>query len=89
MKSSTTADFWQAYRRLNADLRKRARQSYRLFAEDPLHPSLHFKKVHAREPIYSVRINLDYRAVGIRDGSEIIWFWIGPHDEYERLLSQS
>ena len=43
-----------------------ARKAYRLFRENPRHPSLRFKKVHDREPIYSVRVTLAYRAVGIR-----------------------
>jgi hypothetical protein len=33
-------------------------------------------------------VTLGYRAVGVREGGTIIWFWIGPHAEYERLLSR-
>jgi hypothetical protein len=43
--------------------------------------------VHASEPIYSVRIALDYRALGFLESGEIIWFWIGTHAGYERLLA--
>ena len=49
-------------------------------------PGLHFKKVHATRPIYSARVGLGYRALAVRDGDTVIWFWIGAHDEYERLL---
>ena len=52
------------------------------------HPSLRFKKVHTKLPIYSVRIDLDWRAIGILEGDVVIWFWIGPHGEYEKLLRQ-
>ncbi|RKU20152.1 hypothetical protein C6501_00590 [Candidatus Poribacteria bacterium] len=48
------------------------------------HSSLQFKKVHNTRPIYSVRINVDYRALGEIDGNDIIW--IGPHREYEKVL---
>jgi hypothetical protein len=48
-------------------------------------PSLHFKKVHDRDPIYSARVTLGYRAVGLLEGDEITSFWIGPHAEYDRL----
>jgi hypothetical protein len=41
-----------------------------------------------RLPIYSVRIDIDWRAVGVMRDDEVIWFWIGPHKEYERLLAQ-
>jgi len=59
-----------------------------LWSENPDHPSLRFKKVHSRLPIYSVRVDLDWRAVGILEGDVVIWFWIGPHGEYEKLLRQ-
>jgi hypothetical protein len=42
--------------------------------------------VHNIEPVYSVRITLNYRAVGVLSGDEIVWFWVGKHDEYETLL---
>ena len=50
-------------------------------------PGLRFKKVHTR-PVYSVRVNVNVRAVGILSGNDMIWFWIGPHDEYEALLKR-
>ncbi len=39
-------------------------------------------------PIYSVRIDLDWRALGVLKQGVVIWFWIGPHSEYEKLLSK-
>ncbi len=39
-------------------------------------------------PIYSVRISIDYRAVGIVKNNEIIWYWIGGHSDYDKLLSK-
>jgi hypothetical protein len=44
--------------------------------------------VHHTLPIYSVRIDLDWRAVGVLRDGEMLWFWIGPHKEYENLLGQ-
>ena len=88
MISYTTDGFWKSYRRLTEVVRKQAREAYRQFEKNPHHPSLHFKRVHSSRPIYSVRVNLDYRAVGIRDGEEIVWHWIGPHDEYEKLIGR-
>ena len=75
-----------AYRALPDDIRQRARGAYRLFRENPGHPSLQFKKVHEREPIFSVRIILACRALGLLDGEEVVWFWIGNHAEYDQLL---
>ena len=88
MKSHITARFREAFADLPADVRKQARQAYRLFIENPHHPSLRFKSIHPTRPIYSVRIGLDYRAVGVRDEDDIIWYWIGSHADYYKLIRQ-
>lgn len=36
--------------------------------------------------LWSVRITSSYRAVGVRDGEEIIWFWIGSHKEFDQAF---
>ena len=86
MKSRATPRFWAAYGGLRPEIREAARKAYRLFREDLRHPSLQFKKVHDRDSIYSVRVTLGYRAVGLLEDEEIAWFWIGTHAAYERLL---
>ncbi|RIZ68432.1 MAG: hypothetical protein D0530_12125 [Methylococcales bacterium] len=48
--------------------------------------ALFFKRVGKQQPIYSVRIGKGYRATGILQKDVIIWFWIGHHDIYDRLL---
>ncbi|XZN93294.1 MAG: hypothetical protein ACM65M_10925 [Microcoleus sp.] len=63
------------------------REAYRQFQENPSYPSLRFKKVPPELPIYSARISNNYRAVGQLDGDTAIWFWVGSHAEYDRLLS--
>ncbi|MGL5034837.1 MAG: type II toxin-antitoxin system RelE family toxin [Microcystaceae cyanobacterium] len=88
MISRTNKKFWQAYDKLDKTVKQQAYAAYRLFCLNPQHPSLHLKCVHGNLPIYSVRINLNYRAVGIMENKEIIWFWIGSHDEYEKLISR-
>ena len=86
MRLFTQPSFWKAYRRLPEQVRRQARESYGMFSEDPRHPSLQFKRVSQRRPVYSVRINIDYRALGVVDEGDIVWFWIGPHHEYDRRL---
>jgi hypothetical protein len=86
--SRTSLRFRLGFRRLPARVQRRARAAYRLFQRDPSHPSLRFTLVHPRRAIYSVRIGLAYRALGVRDGEEIIWFWIGSHAHYDRLLRE-
>ena len=86
MKSRATPRFWAAYRQLPAEVQDAAQKAYRLFRENPNHPGLQFKKVHDREPIYSVRVTRSYRAVGFLENDEVSWFWIGSHAEYDHLL---
>ena len=88
MRSRATPRFWAAYGELPEEIRKRARGAYRLFQASPDHPSLQFKKVHAAESVYSVRVTYAYRAVGLLEGDQITWFWIGSHDDYDRLLTR-
>ena len=86
MNSHITSKFRKAFRNLPKEIQKQARRAYRLFIENSRHPSLQFKVVNATYSVYSARINLDYRALGFRNGDEIIWFWIGSHADYEKIL---
>jgi hypothetical protein len=83
MKSSTTPAFRERFRRLSPEVRALARKNYRLWRKNAQHPSLHFKRVGE---YWTVRVGLDYRAVGREQDGVMYWFWIGPHDAYERRL---
>jgi len=62
------------------DIQKLAKQSYRFFKDNPYHPGLHFKELITTRPLFSVRIGLGYRALGLKvSEQEIVWFWIGTH----------
>ena len=88
MKSRTTRRFRELLAALPAHIRQQARDAYDLFCQNPAHPGLHFKKVHPAPPIYSARVGLGYRALGVLDGDTLIWFWIGSHADYDRLLER-
>jgi len=86
LTSKTTDRFRKAYAQLPEHVQRRAREAYRLFRDNPSHPSLRFKQVHATLPIYSARVGLGYRALAVRDDDTVVWFWIGTHADYDRLL---
>jgi len=88
VRSRTTSRFRDVFEALPEHVRHQAREAYRLFERSPRHPSLRFKQVHPTRPIYSARISAGYRALGIRDGDEIIRFWIGSHTDYHHLLDR-
>ncbi|MGO9599906.1 MAG: hypothetical protein ACLP7Q_18100 [Isosphaeraceae bacterium] len=81
-------EFLVLYRALPEQVREQAKRTYELFQRDPRHPSLRFRQVHPTRPVFSVRVGLHYRAVGILEEGDIFWFWIGSHAEYDRLLNQ-
>ena len=87
MISKIRPAFWRAYQRLAPSVRTRAREAYRLFEQNPDHPSLRFKKLQARDGVWSVRINEQYRAVGVRSGETTERTWIGTHNDFENLFS--
>ncbi|MEM8544113.1 MAG: hypothetical protein AAGF66_09000 [Cyanobacteria bacterium P01_H01_bin.119] len=88
MRSSTTKDFRKRLHQLPTLVQEQAHKAYALWRTDPYHPSLQFKRVSQRQPIYSARISLNYRALGLLEQEHIYWFWIGTHAEYDELLKR-
>lgn len=86
MKSQALPQFWELYYQLPRNIRLRAAKAYQIWRVHPESPGLQFKQVSSRRPVYSVRITHAYRALGLVDGDTIYWFWIGAHDEYERII---
>jgi hypothetical protein len=84
VKSQVLPSFWEAYSLLPESVKKAARKAFFLWRENPFHPSLHFKCVNSEEKVWSVRVTLGYRSLGILEGDTVTWFWIGGHEEYER-----
>jgi hypothetical protein len=85
MKSFTTPDFWEAYAKLAPELKEQSQKAYQLWQENPLHPSLHFKKVGKN--LWSVRVSGGLRALALKKGDDYYWLWIGAHDKYEALIN--
>jgi hypothetical protein len=82
--SRATPSFWRALRALSTADQLAARRAFAQFVADPSHNSLRFKKLAGEESIWSARVSLSVRAVGVRDGDTITWFWIGTHAEFDR-----
>jgi hypothetical protein len=83
LKSHTTENFRKLFSGLPKEIQKSAKKSYILWKENPNHPSLHFKKIG---DLYSVRIADRWRVLGFSKDQSYTWFWIGSHEEYNKLL---
>lgn len=83
MKHHATSAFWAAYENLPEQVRILADASFERLKTDPTHPSLRFKPI---DRLWSARVGLRYRALAVRDGDDLVWFWIGSHTDYDRLV---
>lgn len=83
MKHHATAAFWDAYDRLPQHVQKLADENFELLKSDPKHPSQHFKRVGR---FWSARVGKSWRTLAIQDGDDFIWFWIGSHADYDKLI---
>ncbi len=86
MKSYLTEDFIRCFENLPKRIQKIARKNYKIFRSNPHHPSLQFKQVTGKTAVYSIRVGIGWRALGVLEGQDIIWFWIGSHADYEKLI---
>lgn len=83
MRHFASRSFWEAYSRLPQHIRALADRNYAILKEDPRHPSLHLKKIGR---YWSVRTGLSHRALAVDVDDGVLWFWIGSHADYDRMI---
>jgi hypothetical protein len=81
------AAYWKNFDDLPDEVRQLAEKNYRLWKENPRNPGLRFKKIHAGLPIFSFRVGMRHRTVGVETADEkIVWFWVGSFEMFEKLI---
>jgi hypothetical protein len=85
VKHFANTRFWRCYRALPAEIQALADRNYELLNSNPSHGSLHVKQVGV---LWSVRVGLHYRALAAAAGDDLVWFWVGSHAEYDRLVGR-
>jgi hypothetical protein len=83
VKHRANPKFWGCYHRLSSEIQKLGVQNFALLKQDERHPSLHYKKVGR---FWSVRVGMHFRALAVQRGDDMVWFWIGRHDEYDSII---
>ena len=83
MRHFADEDFWKLYDKLPLNVQRLADKNYELLKRDPYHPSLHFKKVGK---YWSARVGQDYRVLAVEVEGGFLWFWIGTHAQYDKLI---
>lgn len=83
MKGRTQARFWKAYDSLPPEVQRLAKAKFEIWKKDPHHSSLGFEV--RRHGACVVRVGDHYRVVGLKQGNDVVWFWIGTHEEYNKF----
>lgn len=85
MRHFANPAFWDCYDHLPDRIQRLADENFALLRANPRHPSLHLKRAGR---FWSVRVGLGHRALARDDGGDLIWFWIGTHAEYDRIVGR-
>lgn len=83
MNHRASPAFWATCHDLPEEVRRVADRCFALLKSDPAHPSLHCKRIGR---FWSVRAGLHHRALGIAIEGGVLWFWIGSHAQYDKLI---
>jgi mRNA-degrading endonuclease RelE of RelBE toxin-antitoxin system len=83
MRHFASPSFWECYRNLPSSIQELADKNFELLESNPQHPSLHLKKVGK---YWSARVGRKYRALAVEIEEGVLWFWIGTHAEYDKLV---
>jgi hypothetical protein len=86
MKNKRRKRFHKLFAKLPPHIQKQAIEDFKLFKEDPYHSSLGFKVIEGDITICAVDIGYHYRALGEKIGDTIEWYWIGSHQDYDKLI---
>lgn len=79
--------YWRHFDELPTDVRKLAERNYELWKNNPNHPSLRFKQIHPDRPVFSFRVGMRHRTVGVRaEDDRIVWFWMGSFEHFRKLV---
>jgi hypothetical protein len=86
LKHTTSSRFWRGFDALPSEVQALARKNFELLKRDPSHPSVQFKPLGGGR-LFSARVGLHYRALGLPTTQGVHWFWIGTHGEYDKLVA--
>lgn len=80
--------YWTQFDDLPDEMRQLAEKNYHLWKENPSHPGLRFKKIHHDLPIFSFRVGMRHRTVGVEtDDGKVVWFWVGSFEIFEAFIN--
>ena len=84
MTHYTSPSFWKLYDALPQRTQLLADKNFELLKRNQKHPSLHFKKINK---YHSARVGIYYRTLAVEVDDGLLWFWIGNHSDYDKLIN--
>ena len=84
MRFHRTKEFASLYKKLPADIRKRANKQLRLLLENPRHPSLRLHKMGGYTNRWEISVTMHYRITFEIERDEYVLRRIGTHDILDR-----
>ena len=76
-----TDRFKRHYKSLSDQEKRQFQAKLRLFAENPLHPSLRTKRIQGTEDLFEFSVNMDIRVIWFYEGDALVALVdIGHHD---------
>ncbi|UCH73893.1 MAG: hypothetical protein JSU82_16505 [Rhodospirillales bacterium] len=80
--------YWREFDDLPQEIRKLAEHNYHSWKENPRNPGLRFKQIHQSLPIFSFRVGMRHRTVGVEtDDGKIVWFWVGSFETFRDAIN--
>ena len=83
MRHFASPSFWNCHQKLSEHIQELADKNFDLLKQNSHHGSLYFKRVRR---YWSVRIGIKHRALAYEVEENLVWFWIGTHAEYDKLV---
>ncbi|MBF0352110.1 MAG: hypothetical protein HQM11_13845 [SAR324 cluster bacterium] len=65
IKSYRSSQFKKSFEKLPLSVQEQAKKAYALWSDNPFHNSLEFKVINKKLDVYSARISLNWRVLGL------------------------
>ena len=76
----------ERYEKLPVKIRRCVDNNFQVIKEYPKHPLL---RLVTNGNLHSMRIDARFRAIGIQDQDDIVWFWVGTYKKFKEELIDS
>jgi len=81
-----TMSFINSYNMLDKDLKQKALDKYESMLSNPAAAGIHHIMQNPHKSVYAGEIDRRTRSLAVKIGKCYIWYWIGPHEAYNKMV---